>query len=180
MCNDKRGLGAPPKPDVTKKVSTTLHTFCKDRRMYSNCTGSLSTMLGLRLVLGLDERQGQVLRLHHWPAGGQICTFVQFWSLCTVQLSTYFRHLNESEKPALLLNNILLSLLLFRSRSTRTCSNYMIRLEEKSHTICSFALNCKKSQDGDGTVSTKELGAVMRSIGENYKSFWQFPTFFWL
>ena len=36
-----------------------------------------------------------------------------------------------------------------------------------------------KSQDGDGTVSTKELGAVMRSIGENYKSFWQFPTF-WL
>ena len=31
-----------------------------------------------------------------------------------------------------------------------------------------------KSQDGDGTVSTKELGAVMRSIGENYKSFWQF------
>ena len=30
-----------------------------------------------------------------------------------------------------------------------------------------------KSQDGDGTVSTKELGAVMRSIGENYKSFWQ-------
>ena len=30
-----------------------------------------------------------------------------------------------------------------------------------------------KSQDGDGTVSTKELGAVMRSIGENYKSFWR-------
>ena len=41
------------------------------RRMYSNRAGSLSTMLGLRLVLGLDERQGQVLRLHHWSAGGQ-------------------------------------------------------------------------------------------------------------
>ena len=27
-----------------------------------------------------------------------------------------------------------------------------------------------KSQDGDGTVSTKELGAVMRSIGENFEA----------
>ena len=43
----------------------------KERRKYSNRAGSLSTMLGLRLVLGLDERQGQVLRLHHWSAGRQ-------------------------------------------------------------------------------------------------------------
>ena len=71
MCNDKRGLGAPPKPDVTKKVSTTQ----RERGRYSNHTGSLSTMPCLRLVFSLDERQRQILSLHHWPAGRHLCTY---------------------------------------------------------------------------------------------------------
>ena len=53
----------------------------------------------------------------------------------------------------------------------------MLRWEELCTFFKHFVLNVNESQDGDGTVSTKELGAVMRSIGENYKSFWQFLTF---
>ena len=52
-----------------KGFNNTTYFLKKERRKYSNRAGSLSTMLGLRLVLGLDERQGQVLRLHHWSAG---------------------------------------------------------------------------------------------------------------
>ena len=185
MCNDKRGLGAPPKPDVTKKVSTTPHiSWKRERKVFKSHRKFVNDALPASRVqprwAPKTNTQSPSLTSRSTPLYIQ-CNFETF-----VQCNC--PHISDIP----LWNNILLSLLLLRSRSTRTCSNYMIR----SHALCSFVLNCKnfrmemdlymmnylifdgidilcwmvKSQDGDGTVSTKELGAVMRSIGENFEA----------
>ena len=74
MCNDKKGLGAPPKPDKIKKVNLLSGENPAQDVLdkYKCCLGCVPKMLILRFLLFHDECERQILGLHHRSTGEEI------------------------------------------------------------------------------------------------------------
>ena len=90
MCNDKKGLGAPPKPDQMKKVlaSYSLWEIFSDQSSFrkkdqaSVCvifSGGVSKMFSLHILRSHHEHKRQIFCLHHRSTGQQLATMLKKW-----------------------------------------------------------------------------------------------------